>query len=365
MALTGVAALLIVTGCSSWDDGGDQPVGEPPVITESVTEAPADPTATPDDEAAPDPSDSDPAESERLGGDPREPLPDIADLQSSTVSVTRDLSIEHPDLVTDTGGAMPATEYDVYVPDGDQARSGQGWPVLIWAHGGAFMAGSKENMESLATYLADSGIAVVTVNYALAPEHQYPTALTQLHGAVEPIVDDVAEEFDVDASRVALGGDSAGMSLMGQLVALQASPDLRAETGLDEPLPDGALAAAVLYCGPTNMDTIAETEFPMMEQIMNAYGGEGWEDDPRADELSLVRWVTADWPATYSSCSLADPLLSQGQELEQALESEGVHVAAVVPDDPTLGHSYQFRYDGVEQRAELGRTIDFLHEQLG
>lgn len=297
--------------------------------------------------------------------DPDVPLPSVTQLQQSTVEVTRDLTIEHPDLVTADGEPMPATEYDIYVPTDDQARPEQGWPVLIWAHGGSFVFGSKEQITALATFLADSGIVVVSVNYALAPQYIYPTALTQLNAAMEPIVTAAAQDFGVDPTRVALGGDSAGMSLMGQLVALQTDPDLRDLTGLGPPLPEGTLQASVLYCGPTNMDTILDTGFPGVERIIDVYGGGvDFATDPRRDELSLVRWVTPEWPATYSSCSLADPLLSQGQELEQELQEVDVPVVISLPDDPTLGHSYQFNFSGVEQRAELGRTIQFLHEYL-
>ncbi|MBU1359342.1 MAG: alpha/beta hydrolase [Gammaproteobacteria bacterium] len=86
-------------------------------------------------------------------------------------------------------------------------------PVLMYFHGGGFTVGSIDTHDTLCRVLSHkSGCAVVSVDYRLAPEHRFPTAsddawdaLTQLAGR--------ASRLGIDATRLAVGGDSAGGTL--------------------------------------------------------------------------------------------------------------------------------------------------------
>src|SRR5260370_11166149 len=82
-------------------------------------------------------------------------------------------------------------------------------PTLVYFHGGGFMVGSIDTHDSLCRRLAaDSGCAVPSVDYRLAPEHKFPTAvhdafdaLTWLHAQ--------APWLGLDSTRFAVGGASA------------------------------------------------------------------------------------------------------------------------------------------------------------
>lgn len=51
-------------------------------------------------------------------------------------------------------------------------------PVIIWLHGGGFVGGDKSSLKEFATYLAvDTQVAVVAMNYQVAPVLRYPGQL--------------------------------------------------------------------------------------------------------------------------------------------------------------------------------------------
>jgi acetyl esterase len=86
-------------------------------------------------------------------------------------------------------------------------------PVLLYFHGGGFTVGSPETHEVLCKHLAHlSHCAVLSLDYRLAPEHTFPTAHNDAVDALEWLTKQ-AHQLGLDASRMAIGGDSAGGTL--------------------------------------------------------------------------------------------------------------------------------------------------------
>jgi acetyl esterase len=89
-----------------------------------------------------------------------------------------------------------------------------GLPVLLYFHGGGFCIGSVNTHDVLCRALAhESGAAVLSVDYRLAPEHRFPTAVNDAWDALQWLLERGAAQFELDAKRVAIGGDSAGGTL--------------------------------------------------------------------------------------------------------------------------------------------------------
>jgi acetyl esterase len=105
------------------------------------------------------------------------------------------------------GGSIPLRAYR---PEraGDVAL-----PVLVYLHGGGFVIGDLDTHDTLCRELANgSGCAVVAVDYRLGPEHRFPAAVDDAVAAVYWVRDHAAE-LGIDATRMGIGGDSAGGNL--------------------------------------------------------------------------------------------------------------------------------------------------------
>lgn len=94
--------------------------------------------------------------------------------------------------------------------------------VLIYYHGGGFVAGDLESHDTLLRALANRGrCLVVSVAYRLAPESPYPAANEDAWVALRWVADH-ASEIGADPRRLAIGGDSAG-GLLAAWVAQKAN----------------------------------------------------------------------------------------------------------------------------------------------
>jgi len=96
----------------------------------------------------------------------------------------------------------------VYRPSGDGML-----PVVVFFHGGGWVVGSLETYDPYCRALSsETGAVVVSVDYRLAPEHRFPAGLEDCQAAAEWVLENVGE-LGGDASRVFVGGDSAGGTL--------------------------------------------------------------------------------------------------------------------------------------------------------
>jgi acetyl esterase/lipase len=104
--------------------------------------------------------------------------------------------------------------YDRNLLDFFKAESETNTPVLICFHGGAYTGGDKSSFrdDTLVRDCLNRGISVVAANYRLVSSHPFPAPM--LDGArVVQFVRSKAQEWDVDATRIAATGDSAGASI--------------------------------------------------------------------------------------------------------------------------------------------------------
>ncbi|MGF6777458.1 alpha/beta hydrolase fold domain-containing protein [Paraburkholderia sp. GAS334] len=92
-----------------------------------------------------------------------------------------------------------------------------GWaepaPALVYFHGGGFTVGSVDTHDALCRMFARDGQCVVlSVDYRLAPEHKFPTAVNDAFDALMWLHANAAV-YGIDPDRLAVGGDSAGGTL--------------------------------------------------------------------------------------------------------------------------------------------------------
>lgn len=100
-------------------------------------------------------------------------------------------------------------------------------PALVYYHGGGFTVGSVDTHDALCRMFArDVQCAVLSVDYRLAPEHKFPTAVNDADDALRWLHHD-AVALGIDAARLAVGGDSAGGTLATVCAALARDAGIR------------------------------------------------------------------------------------------------------------------------------------------
>ena len=105
----------------------------------------------------------------------------------------------------------------LYRPDGCACP-----PLLVYAHGGSFALGDLDGWDgALRTLARQSDVAILHVDYRLAPEHRFPAAFDDVVAVIRH-VSRTGNAFGIDPQRLAAGGDSAGANLaLGAAIALR------------------------------------------------------------------------------------------------------------------------------------------------
>lgn len=123
----------------------------------------------------------------------------VLDIAAHKLARVEDLRIAVRD-----GHAVPVR---LYAPTHDRL------PVLVYFHGGGFTVGSIDTHDALCRHLSHlADCAVLSVDYRLAPEYRFPTAVHDAWDVVRWLADH-GKALGVDSERMAVGGDSAGGTL--------------------------------------------------------------------------------------------------------------------------------------------------------
>jgi acetyl esterase len=93
-------------------------------------------------------------------------------------------------------------------------------PVIFHIHGGGWILGDRNTHDRLTRELAvGANAAVVFVDYARSPEARYPTAIEQAYASILHVIEH-AQALKVDASRLAIFGDSVGGDMAAALTLM-------------------------------------------------------------------------------------------------------------------------------------------------
>jgi acetyl esterase/lipase len=216
----------------------------------------------------------------------------------------------------------------LYRPVG--SSPGEVLPVLVYYHGGGWVIGDLESHDVFCRTLCnESGAAVASVGYRLAPEHPYPAAVDDAFDALGWIAAN-GPSLGIDATRIAVGGDSAGGNLaaVASLMARNAGNPRICLQLLIYPATDFTVETESFRLRATVMPLTAAT----MVWFRNHYFG------AKSNDLG----VTSDWrasparaashrglPATYIITAGYDVLADEGRAYGDLLTAAGVPVETV------------------------------------
>jgi len=217
----------------------------------------------------------------------------------------------------------------------------------MYFHGGGWVVGSVALADPFCRALVNaSGCAIVSVEYRLAPEDRYPAAADDAYAATRWCAEH-ASDLDVDASRIAVGGSSAGGNLAA-VVALMAR-----ELGAP------ALAFQLLHVPVTDHDF----ETPSYRTNGAGFGltrsGMRWfwdnyvpdptlRDEPYASPLRATDLSRL--PPAHVVTAECDPLRDEGKAYAARLLEAGVPTTYV--EYPGMVHGFT----GMAVIIPMGRT---------
>jgi len=208
-----------------------------------------------------------------------------------------------------------------YSPVG--SRRGEPLPGMVYFHGGGWVFGDLDSHDPLCRELCNlARCVVVSVDYRRAPEDRFPAAVDDSIAAVRYVAEHAAD-FGIDASRLAVGGDSAGGNLA-TVAALtlrdQGGPRLAFQV-LIYPVTDFAMDAPS-YTSIANGYTLTRDRMGYFRELYlrGPQDVGDWRASPlKAQDLSRL-------PPALIIAAGHDPLVHEGKAYAGRLTAAGVPV---------------------------------------
>lgn len=223
------------------------------------------------------------------------------------------------------------------------------YPAIIVIYGGAWQHGTPDNDAAFSHYMAARGYTVVAIDYRHAPQYQFPTQLEDVQTALT-FVRNHASEYEIDPTRIAVMGRSAGAHLA-MLAAYQPSaPPLR---------------AVVNYYGPVDLTTgyydPPQPDPINTQAVLRTFlGGTPEELPDRYRQASPLSYVRPALPPSLLVYAGRDHLVQAkfGRSLYEALRMAGNQ--AVWVEIPWAEHAFDAVFNGVSNQLALYYTERFL-----
>lgn len=257
---------------------------------------------------------------------------------------------------------FPSNTYDIYRPiDKPDA------PVLIWVHGGFFIAGDKSGVENVCAEIAARGYTVIAMNYALAPEYKHPTAILQLDELITHIK---LNHADLNTSQIALAGDSAGGYIVAQYCTLTSNVNMQNEANIHLANAKEDIKACVLTCAPIDISMIRgiNTKLDKLLPVFGrAYFGKGkWYNSDRLNHTKTIEYVTSEFPPSFLTDGNHISFEPQNRFLGEKLRSVGVDCEELYFDieSGNVEHEYLFKLKEDNAVLALDKICKFLDKYL-
>jgi len=242
---------------------------------------------------------------------PKRPVATI----SAGVEILRDLQY--------VAGGHERNRLDLYLPEKVEGRL----PLVVWIHGGAWQAGSKDNCP--AVFLTAKGYALASINYRLSQHAVFPAQIEDCKAAIRWLRANAAK-YHLDPDHIGAWGSSAGGHLVAMLGTTANVKELEGKSGnLDQ---SSRVQCVVDWFGPTDMTTMGRQANKPDTPVARLIGGPLQENQMKARKASPLTYVSKDSAPFLIMHGDQDNTvpLNQSEVLAEALKKAGVEVMLVV-----------------------------------
>lgn len=243
---------------------------------------------------------------------------------------------EIKDIVYGRGGNR-ALHLDLYLPKQRETPS----PAIIFIHGGAWQGGQRSDMRFYCIEFAQQGYVTATITYRLSGDAPFPAAVRDAKCAIRWLRAH-AEEYDVDPSRIAVSGNSAGGHLS-MMAGFAQDPELEGEGGRRQT--SSEVCGVVNFYGPTDLTTSFAREQSAVIQFM---GGKPYHDAKETyRQASPLMHLDERDPPTLTFHGTIDSTvpIAQADRLDKRMQELG------------LDHTYE-RYEGWPHTMDLAKPVN-------
>ena len=263
----------------------------------------------------------------------------------------------------------PNNYYDAYVYPNERRKKVLG--TIIYVHGGGFVSGSKEVVEDNPYFLAwlRSGFQVIAVDYSLAPNYPYPTALKQLSYCVQKILED-RDKLGINPRKLVLMGDSAGANLAGQFLLTQTNESYGKKLGIPSFLTrrGARVCGFISLSGLLDCTRFHQTGLEENDELFLSWGRDYFQDDEfysgkKAEETRLEDFLTRSFPPTFLSDASIGSFREQALDFEKKCKALGIPVSSYFPEGD-LPHDYELHADLAEAEEAFKEQLNFARSAV-
>lgn len=302
--------------------------------------------------------------------DYEEPMPPGLDLAGVRAHLRRQIDrnftefgLPGPEVLSISDRRVPVDDGEVvvrfYRPRGAADRP----PVHVLIHGGGWSTGSIDDLVSDATarhLAAGAEVVIAAVEYRLAPEFPFPTAVFDVIAAVRWIKEN-AETLEIGPA-LSVAGNSAGANLAA--AALLEAPDLH-PVGLvmEVPALDLTGRGALAELDRLGFDHDREA----MLTSRNLYLGDRMDEIESPLASPLFAPDVSGFPPTWILTGELDPLRAEGEAFAERLRSAGVPVnyecyPGAMHGSPLLTKTWNVARTWLDDSV---RAVQTIHEASG
>lgn len=274
------------------------------------------------------------------------------------------------------GKEYPNSFLDIYISENkkDSRR-----PTIIFMHGGGFAWGDKtvgnpkidEETPHYLRELAKRGFNVVSVNYALTPEYQYPVPLLQLNEAMQ-FLQQHGKKYGLADTDVVFMGQSAGGQLVGQYVNIQTNPQYAEEMGMQSTLDPKAIKAVVFNSALLDANRMDRTGDALTNYLFNALGRSYFDTDdlmeePSVDQSNVIKHINSKFPPTFITDGNHATFTEQAKDLDKRMDELKIPHEFNYYNRKTakLKHGYESLLTNQYAKENMEKMLAFLNTHVG
>lgn len=256
--------------------------------------------------------------------------------------------------------AYPQSTFDFYYDPLTPVKQ-----VIVWVHGGSFIAGSSIGLRNFGPMMAKHGYAVFAMNYAYAPRYSFPVQIRQVDEMLCYAKKYLAKEYLIDVDGAFLGGDSAGANIVASYATMHVNDSLAKEANVElhNSLP---IQGLLLFCGPYDFtEDLTKEEFKQLKTFLkyigwSYLGHKSWMKRNEKVFASPLLHINQDFPPTYICDGRKFSFMWQAKKMVETLKQHHVDVESRFFEH--MPHEFQFDYvkNNEESMLVFNDSVAFL-----